>query len=109
MVFECLPVRRRPQYLVNSGQHPSVLLCDSELQSIRALTAVIQAAGLSVCATQTAEEAHTRAALHVPDLAIVEIQLVDSSGTEVCRRLRERSSMPVIIVSHVVDEDRSDC
>jgi two-component system, OmpR family, KDP operon response regulator KdpE len=85
---------------------PSVLLCDSELQSIRVLKAVLRAAGLSVCAMQTAEEALTRAALHIPDLAIIEMDLVDSSGTEVCQRLREWSSMPLIIVSHVSDENR---
>jgi two-component system, OmpR family, KDP operon response regulator KdpE len=91
---------------VNSDRHPSVLLCDSELQSIRALKVVLRAAGLSVCATQTAEEALTRAALYAPDLAIIEMELVDSDGTDVCRRLREWSSMPLIVVSHVSDEDR---
>jgi two-component system KDP operon response regulator KdpE len=91
---------------VNSDHHPSVLLCDSELQSIRALKVVLRAAGLTVRVMQTAEEALTRAALYVPDLAIIEMELVDSSGTEVCRRLREWSSMPLIIVSHVSDEDR---
>jgi DNA-binding response OmpR family regulator len=34
------------------------------------------------------------------------MELVDSSGTEVCRRLRERSSMPLIFLSQVSDEDR---
>jgi two-component system, OmpR family, KDP operon response regulator KdpE len=89
-----------------TNHHPSVLLCDSELQSIRALKVVLRAAGMSVCATQTADEALTRAALYVPDLAIIEMELVDSSGTEVCRRLREWSSMPLIVVSHVSDEAR---
>jgi two-component system KDP operon response regulator KdpE len=91
---------------MNSDHHPSVLLCDGEPQSIRALKVVLRAAGLTVCATQTAEQALTRAALYVPDLAIIEMELVDSSATEVCRRLREWSSMPLIIVSHVSDEDR---
>jgi two-component system, OmpR family, KDP operon response regulator KdpE len=88
------------------SHHPSVLLCDSEPQSIRALKAVLRAAGVSVCAMRTAEEALTRAALHVPDVAIIELELVDASGTEVCRRLREWSSMPLIVVSRVSDEDR---
>jgi two-component system KDP operon response regulator KdpE len=92
--------------VVNGDRHPSVLLCDGELQSIRALKVVLRAAGLSVCAMQTAEDALTRAALYVPDLAIIEMELVDSSGTEVCRQLREWSSMPLIVVSHVSDEDR---
>jgi two-component system, OmpR family, KDP operon response regulator KdpE len=92
--------------MVDSDRHPSVLLCDGEPQSIRALKAVLRAAGLSVCATQTAEEALTRAALDVPELAIIEMELGDSSGTELCRRLREWSSMPLLVVSRVADEDR---
>jgi two-component system KDP operon response regulator KdpE len=91
---------------VDSGHQPSVLLCDSELQSIRGLKVVLHTAGLSVCAMQTAEEALTRAALCVPDLAIIALELVDASGAEVCRRLREWTSMPVIVVSHVLDEDQ---
>jgi two-component system, OmpR family, KDP operon response regulator KdpE len=92
--------------MVNSDRHPSVLVCDSDLQSIRALKAVLGAAGLSVCVMQTAEEALMRAAVSAPDLAIIGMELGDSSATEVCRRLREWSSMPLIIVSHVSDEDR---
>jgi two-component system, OmpR family, KDP operon response regulator KdpE len=100
------PTEPKPGTSVSSDRHPSVLLCDSEPQNIRALKSVLRAAGLSVCATQTAEEALTRASLDVPDLAIIELELVDSSGTEVCRRLREWSSMPLIVVSHVTDEER---
>ena len=85
---------------------PTVLVCDSELQSVRALKVVLRAAGLSVRTTQTADGALTRAALHVPDLAIIELELADASGAEVCRRLREWSSMPLLVVSHVADEDR---
>jgi acyl-CoA synthetase (AMP-forming)/AMP-acid ligase II len=78
---------------------PSALLCDSEPQGIRALKPVLRAAGVGVCATHTGEEALTRAAMQVPDVAIIELELVDASGTEVCRRLREWSSMPLIVVS----------
>jgi two-component system KDP operon response regulator KdpE len=88
------------------SRNPSVLLCDSELQSIRALKVVLRTAGVSVCAMQTAEEALTRAAVSAPDLAIIALELVDASGVEVCRRLREWSAMPLIVVSHVSDEDR---
>jgi two-component system, OmpR family, KDP operon response regulator KdpE len=86
--------------------NPSVLLCDSELQSIRALKVVLRAAGLSVCAMQTADDALTQAAVSAPDLAIIELELVDGSGVEVCRRLREWSAMPLIVVSRVSDEHR---
>jgi len=97
------PVRAEPGRM---SYLPSVMLCDSEPQSIRALKAVLRGAEVRVYAMQTAEEALTRAALHVPDVAIIELELVDASGTEVCRRLREWSAMPLIVVSRVSDEDR---
>ncbi len=83
-----------------------MLGCDSDWQSIGALKVVLRAAGFAVNATQTASEALARAALHVPDAAILETELVDSSGTAVCQQLRQWSSMPLIVVSHVSDEDR---
>jgi hypothetical protein len=64
-----------------TNHRPSVLLCDSELQSIRALKVVLRGAGMNVSAMQTAEEALTRAALSVPDLAIIEMELADSSSS----------------------------
>jgi two-component system KDP operon response regulator KdpE len=87
-------------------QHRSVLVCDSDLQTLRALRVVLGDAGLLVCGTQTAEDALARATLRVPDAAIIELALGDSNGAQVVRRLREWSSIPLIILSHVSDEDR---
>ena len=89
-----------------SAHRHSVLVCDTDPQSIRALKAVLRAADFAVTTTQTASEALTRAALQVPDLAILEMDLADASGAEVCRQLRQWGSMPLIIVSHVSDENR---
>jgi two-component system KDP operon response regulator KdpE len=87
-------------------QQRSVLICDGDLPTVRALRAVLCNAGHRVWPTQTAKEALTRAALHAPEAVVVEMELVDSSGTEVCRRLRQWSPMPIIILSHVSSEDR---
>src|ERR1700757_1372739 len=83
---------------------PSVLVCDSEPQSVRALKAVLRQAGFEVDATYTAEEALTRAALRVPDAAIIEMTLPDGTGTQICRALRRWSAVPVILLSRVSDE-----
>ncbi len=45
------------------------------------------------------------AALHHPDAAIVDLVLPDVDGVEVCRRLREWSEMPIIVLSAVGEED----
>ncbi len=40
-----------------------------------------------------------------PDAAILDLVLPDMDGVEVCRRLREWSKMPIIVLSAVGEED----
>jgi two-component system, OmpR family, KDP operon response regulator KdpE len=87
------------------AHRPSVLVCESDLQSARALKAVLRDAGLDMSITPTAEEALMRAALHIPDAAIIGT-VPNVSGTEICRQLRQWSSIPIILVSEVSDEAR---
>ena len=39
------------------------------------------------------------AAEHAPDLIVLDLGLPDLDGTEVCRRIRETSKVPIIILS----------
>ena len=82
-----------------------ILLCDADSQSLHALRVVLHGAGFEVDATRTAEEALDRGALRLPTAAIVEVVLPDGDGVEVCRRLREWSAMPIILLSAVCDEE----
>jgi two-component system, OmpR family, KDP operon response regulator KdpE len=81
-----------------------VLVCDDEPQILRALRVLLREAGFETIAAATAEEALDRAAIRPPDAAIVDLVLPDGDGVEVCRRLREWSSMPIIVLSAVGDE-----
>jgi two-component system KDP operon response regulator KdpE len=83
-----------------------VLVCDSDLQSVRALRFVLRGAGFGVEATYSAEEALDRVAVRPPDAAIVELVLRDADGIDVCRRLREWSAMPLIVLSAETKEER---
>jgi two-component system, OmpR family, KDP operon response regulator KdpE len=82
-----------------------ILLCDAESRRLRALRVVLDGAGFEVDATRGAGEALDRGALHLPAAAIIEVVLPDGDGVEVCRRLREWSAMPVILLSTVCDEE----
>jgi two-component system, OmpR family, KDP operon response regulator KdpE len=82
-----------------------ILLCDADSQSLHALRVMLHRAGFDVDTTRTAAEALDRAALRLPMAAIVELLLPDGDGVEVCRRLREWSAMPVLVVSAACDED----
>jgi two-component system KDP operon response regulator KdpE len=85
-----------------SGQR--VLVCDDEMVILRALRVVLRDAGFEVTATATAKEALDAAAVNPPDAAIIDVLLPDGDGIEVCRRLREWSDMPILVLSAVGDE-----
>lgn len=78
---------------------PPVLVVDDEPQIVRALAAVLRGAGFSVLTATTGEEALRMAALRTPSAILLDLGLPDVDGTEVCRRIREWSEAPVIVVS----------
>jgi two-component system, OmpR family, KDP operon response regulator KdpE len=81
-----------------------VLVCDDEIQILRALRVVLKDAGFEVVATATGEEALDTAAVRPPNAAIIDLVLPDLDGVEVCKRLREWSEMPILVLSAVGEE-----
>ena len=81
-----------------------VLVCDDEIQILRALRVVLKDAGFEVTATATAEEALDAAAVHPPQAAIIDLVLPDGDGVDVCRSLREWSDMPILVLSAIGEE-----
>jgi two-component system, OmpR family, KDP operon response regulator KdpE len=95
------PGHRRPE----SSDRRRILLCDDESQTLHALRVVLHRAGFEVDATRRAGEALDRSALWLPAAAIIDLVLPDGDGVELCRRLREWSTMPVILLSASCNED----
>jgi two-component system, OmpR family, KDP operon response regulator KdpE len=81
-----------------------VLICDDEPQILRALRVVLREAGFEAVPAATAEEALDQAAVRPMDAAIIDLVLPDGNGVDVARRLREWSSMPIIVLSAVGEE-----
>jgi two-component system KDP operon response regulator KdpE len=81
------------------------LVVDDEPQVLRGLSAALSAAGYGVDEAATGAEALRVAALHPPDSVVLDLRLPDLSGVEVCRRLREWSQAPVLVVSAVDSEE----
>ena len=86
-------------------ERPRVLICDDEQQILRALRVILRDAGYEALPASTAEEALDVAAVRRPDAAIVDLLLPDGDGIELCRRLREWTQIPVIVLSAVGEED----
>jgi two-component system KDP operon response regulator KdpE len=87
------------------GNGRRILAVDDELQILRALKATLRAQGYEVITAATMEEGLDAAATNTLDAAIVDLLLPDGDGIELCRRLREWTSMPIILLSAVGEED----
>ena len=82
----------------------NVLVVDDEPQIRRALRVALRANGYAVHEAASGGEALDHLAQRPPDLVILDLVLPDMDGVEVCRRLREWSGVPVIVLS-AHDED----
>jgi two-component system KDP operon response regulator KdpE len=82
-----------------------VLVCDDELEIIRALKVVLRDAGYEVLGTATAQEALDVAAVQHPQAAIIDLVLPDGDGVDVCAQLRSWSEIPILVLSAVGEED----
>jgi len=89
----------------DGAARPRVLVCDDETQILRALRVILRDAGFEALPASTGEEALDIAAVSSPDAAILDLVLPDIDGVELCRRLREWTAIPLLVLSAVDDED----
>jgi two-component system KDP operon response regulator KdpE len=83
-----------------------VLVVDDEPQIRRAVRTSLEAHGYEVVTVGTGEEGVVGAAEQAPDLVLLDLGLPDLDGTEVIRRVRAFSDVPVIVLS--VRESQAD-
>lgn len=76
-----------------------ILLVDDELAIQRTLGPLLTTHGYEVEAAITGQGAVKMALEHPPDLIVLDLGLPDLDGTEVCRRIRETSKVPIVVLS----------
>jgi two-component system KDP operon response regulator KdpE len=81
-----------------------VLVVDDEPQILRALETTLRGAGYEIETAATGEAALAQAAVRPPDAVILDLVLPGTSGTDVCRALREWSQVPVLVLSAIGEE-----
>jgi two-component system KDP operon response regulator KdpE len=81
-----------------------LLVCDDDPHIRRTVGLLLRDAGYEVLSASTASEALDLAAVQRPQLSIVDLMLPDHDGIELCRRLREWSEMPILVLSAIHDE-----
>lgn len=78
---------------------PTVLVVDDEPQILRIMRASLPIRGYEVLTVSSGEEALDQLSKQIPDLVILDLAMPGMSGLEVCRRVREFSTVPIIILS----------
>ncbi|MFQ5860218.1 MAG: response regulator transcription factor [Dehalococcoidia bacterium] len=80
-----------------SGEH--ILVVDDEPRYLRLIRFNLEAGGYRVAGAATGEEALATLARQVPDLVILDIMLPGQDGFEICERIREVSTIPIVMLT----------
>jgi two-component system KDP operon response regulator KdpE len=76
-----------------------ILVVEDEPQVVRFLRASLASHGFRILEAETGQRGLVEASARVPDLVLLDLGLPDMDGVEVARRLREWSSVPIIVLS----------
>jgi two-component system, OmpR family, KDP operon response regulator KdpE len=78
---------------------PRILLVDDEVSIQRAVAPLLRARGYDVDVVGTGAEALNTLRMQPPDLIVLDLGLPDIEGTEVTRRIRGESAVPIVVLS----------
>ena len=78
---------------------PRILLVDDEVPIQRAVVPLLRSRGYDVDVAATGDDALKSVRTHPPDLIVLDLGLPDIEGTEVCRRIRAESAIPIVVLS----------
>ena len=76
-----------------------VLVVDDEPRYLKLLRYNLEAAGYEVVTAANGEEALSQVAHKLPDLIILDIRLPGIDGYKVCTKIREFSTVPIIMLT----------
>jgi DNA-binding response OmpR family regulator len=82
-----------------------VLVVDDDLTVRDVVRRYLELGGHQVALADNGEDALRWIAEHEPDLVVLDLMLPGIDGLEVCRRLRERSAIPVVMLTALGEEE----
>ena len=83
-----------------------ILLIDDEVALLRALGTGLRARGYELVTAETGEDGLAKVAREEPDVVVLDLGLPDVDGVDVCRRLRQWTAVPVVVLSAHGSESR---
>ena len=82
-----------------SDARVKVLIVEDDTQIRRFVSTALETEGMEVHETSTGRQGLTETGRLKPDLLILDLGLPDMDGVEVVKQLRERSALPIIVLS----------
>ena len=82
----------------------TVLVVDDEARIVKLVRDYLERAGFEVLTAHDGEMALQVARLEKPDLIVLDLMLPGVDGLDVCRRLRQESGVPIIMLTARVEE-----
>jgi two-component system response regulator RegX3 len=76
-----------------------ILLVEDEPSLVETVRYALEREGFGVIVARDGQEALDRFAMEPPDLVILDLMLPVVSGLDVCRRIRDTSTVPIVIVT----------
>lgn len=83
----------------SKSRKPIILVVDDEPQILRVMRASLPPRGYEVRTAPGGEEALDEISKQMPDLIVLDLMMPETSGLDVCRRVREFSAVPIIVLS----------
>jgi Response regulators consisting of a CheY-like receiver domain and a winged-helix DNA-binding domain len=81
-----------------------IFVVDDEQQIVRVLKRALEAAGFAVQSALSAKNALDAIQLWTPDVVITDLAMPEINGIELCRKIREFSRVPIVVLSVKGDE-----
>ncbi|MFO7607419.1 MAG: response regulator transcription factor [Desulfurivibrionaceae bacterium] len=78
---------------------PKILLVDDERALVKGLKLSFEREGYTIVTAYTGTEALQRVKDEQPDLVVLDIMLPELDGLEVCKRIRQSSTIPIIMLT----------
>ncbi len=77
----------------------TVLVVDDRKRTLQTIETILAQQHYSVITAETGEDALRKAEEYRPDLVVLDVALPDIDGMEVCKRIRQTSTIPILIMT----------
>lgn len=83
----------------------TVLVVDDEAKIVDLIKTYLESASYKVFTAKNGQEALALLGAHDVSIALLDLMLPDMSGEEICRQIRKKSDIPVIMITARADEE----